>query len=372
MTFSETNVRRDVLGQFSEKLGGAPEVTLDAPVNDTHNERLVREFNERRARLQKAGYAAATAQVAIADVRETARDDDKRADWWDQNFITGEFLPEKAGSYALMPDNYTPGMTAGKSAEGNRRTHRMLYEGAGVAVRMPSATAIKRFSTENQNNSFDVPLSIEIDGQQVAGHVRVSKNGPNQWGVEALGFGSDKGGRVSEAVSAVLEARRPSTALRNVDSLIERRRERLAMTGAKLGKTETTSSFIDGIGYNEHGNEMYMNIEGRQYAYRVPRDVYHAIRNAPPTIMVRQPDGSMKEEPWGPGRAYNKLVKKGGAPLVAGGKNNPIQVGIDEKTGRAYNLARGFQFNRRTAPTQEAKRSRTIALRKVLGIPVKQ
>lgn len=353
MTFSETNVRRDVLGQFSEKLGGAPEVTLDAPVNEAYNARLVREFNERRARLQKEGYAAATAQVAVADVRETARDDDKRADWWDQNFITGEFAPEKAGSYALMPDNYTPGMTAGRSAEGNRRTHRMLYEGAGVAVRMPSATAIKRFSAENKNNSFDVPLSIEIDGQQVAGHVRVTKNGPNQWGVSALGFNADKGERVAEAVSAVLEARRPSTALRNVNSLVERRRERLAMAGAKMEPME--SSFIDSIGYNEHGSEMYMNISGRQYAYRVPRDVYHALRNSK-----------------SPGKTYNDLVKKGGAPLVAGGKNNPTQVGVDEKTGRAYNMARGFQFNRHSNPDQGAKRSRTIALRKVLGIPVKE
>lgn len=363
MTFSETKVRRDALGKFSEKLGSAPDASVLATVSDaaqeTRNERLVREFNQRRAILQKAGYASATAQVAVADVRETARDDEKRADWWEQNFITGEFAPEKAGSFALMPDDYTPGMTGGRSAEGHRRTHRMLYEGAGVSVRMPSASAIKRFSADNKNRSFDIPLSIEIDGQQVAGHVRVTKNGPNQWGTTSLGFPADKAERVSEAVSAVLEARRPSTALREVNSLIERRRERLAMAGAKV--EPVASSFIDGIGYNEAGNEMFVTMsnaksgEIRAYAYHVPRDVYHAIRNSS-----------------SPGKAYNDLVKKGGAEQVAGGKNNPVQVGVDEKTGRFYNMARGFRFSSHTEADRSAKHSRTIALKRVLGVPVKE
>ena len=360
MTFNETNVRRDAQGKFSEKLGSAPDAsvlaTMNGPEIETRNERLVREFNQRRALLQKAGYAKATAQVAIADVRETARDEEKRADWWEQNFVTGEFAPEKAGSFALMPDDYTPGMTTGRSAEGHRRTHRMLYEGAGVSVRMPSAAAIKRFSADNKNHSFDVPLSIEIDGQQVAGHVRVTKNGPNQWGVSSLGFPANKAERVAEAVSAVLESRRPSTALREVNSLIERRRERLAMAGAKV--EPVASSFIDGIGYNEAGNEMFVTMhsektgEVRAYAYRVPRDVYHAVRNAS-----------------SPGRAYNDLVKKGGAEQVAGGKNNPVQVGYDEATNRWYNQARGFRFSRHTAPDKTAKHSRPIALKRVLGIP---
>ena len=46
-----------------------------------------------------------------------------------------------------MPDDYTPSMTIGKSLEGNRRTHRMCYRGVGVALRMPSATSIKRYAT---------------------------------------------------------------------------------------------------------------------------------------------------------------------------------------------------------------------------------
>lgn len=360
MTFNPDNQARHSDGTFGEKIGAAATVALTADTGtENHRERLARELNERRARLQKEGYAAATAQVAIADVRRTARDEDQREKWWDQNFVTGEFAPEGAGSYELMPDDYTPGMHYGRSAEGNRRTHRMLYEGAGVAVRMPSATAIKRFSAEKKNRTFDVPVSVEVDGEQVAAHVRITKNGPNQWGVSALGLKGLQGEKVSEAVSAVLEARRPSVALRQVDDLIERRRERLAQAGAKM--VPVKSQFIESLGYNEAGNEMYINMGGqnndgspRRYAYRVPRDVFHTVANAESI-----------------GKAYNDFIKKGGAPLVAGGKDNPVQVAVDEKTGRFYNPARGFRFSQHGQADGEQKPARTVALKRALGIPTR-
>lgn len=360
MTFNPDNQARHNDGTFGNKIGAAANVTLTADAGtETHYERLARELNDRRARLQKEGYAAATAQLAIADVRRTARDEDQREKWWDQNFVTGEFAPDGAGSYELMPDDYTPGMHYGRSAEGNRRTHRMLYEGAGVAVRMPSATAIKRFSAEKKNRTFDVPVSVEVDGQQVAAHVRITKNGPNQWGVSALGLKGLQGEKVSEAVSAVLEARRPSTALRQVDDLITRRRERLAQAGAAMKPVK--SAFIESMGYNEAGNEMYVNMGGqnndgspRRYAYRVPRDVFHSVVNAESI-----------------GKAYNNFIKKGGAPLVAGGKDNPIQVAVDEKTGRFYNPARGFRFSQHGDADSAQKRSRTVALKRALGVPTR-
>lgn len=360
MTFNPDNQARHNDGTFGEKIGAAATVTLGTEAaTERHHERLARELNERRARLLKEGYAAATAQLAISDVRRTARDEDQREKWWDQNFVTGEFGVEGTGTYELMPDDYTPGMHYGRSAEGNRRTHRMLYEGAGVAVRMPSATAVKRFAAEKQNRTFDVPVSIEVDGKQIATHVRISKNGPNQWGVETPGLKGLEGEKAAEAVSAVLESRRPSRALSQVDDLIERRRERLAKAGAKM--FEVKSQFIEALGYNEAGSEMYVNMGGvnkdgspRRYAYRVPRDVYHAVRSAESI-----------------GKAYNNFIKKGGAPLVAGGKDNPIQVGVDEKTGRFYNSARGFRFNERSAPDNTPKHSRTVALKRALGIPTR-
>lgn len=360
MTFNPDNQARHNDGTFGNKIGAAANVMLAANTGtEAHHERLARELNERRARLQKEGYAAATAQLALADVRRTARDEDQREKWWDQEFVIGEFGVEGTGTHELMPDDYTPGMTFGRSAEGNRRTHRMLYEGAGVAVRMPSATAIKRFSAEKKNRTFDVPVSVEVDGQQVAAHVRITKNGPNQWGVSALGLKGVQGEKVAEAVSAVLEARRPSVALRQVDDLIVRRRERLAQAGAKMNPVK--SQFIESMGYNEAGSEMYVNMGGqnkdgspRRYAYRVPRDVYHAVAGAESV-----------------GKAYNNFVKKGGAPLIAGGKDNPVQVAVDEKTGRFYNPMRGFRFSQHGKADDTQKRSRTVALKRALGVPTR-
>jgi len=328
-------------GTFTDKVGLAPEVNLAA---NARSSQAVADFQERRALLVKQGYAAASTGVALGDVRDRKPIDA----WWEQNAVLGEFAPAGANTFALMPDDYTPAMTGGKSTEGNRRTHRVLYEGAGVAMRMPSATAMKRFSQENGGRTFDVPVSVEIDGQQVAGHVRVTRNGANEWGVSAAAFPGDKAERVSEAVSAVLESRRPSVALSQVDDLIERRRSRLAQAGAKI--VPVRSSFIEGIGYNEHGNELFVTMSnGSSYAYHAPKDVYHAVVNSE-----------------SPGKAYNDYVKRS-ADLVAGGKNNPNQVGYDERSGRYFNKARGFRFNRQTEADASEKRGRTIALKRVLG-----
>lgn len=341
MTFNTQAQPRDIIGQFAEKTGLAPEIGLSAA---SHSAQAVAEFQERRALLVKNGYAQAVSAVAIGDVRDRKPIDN----WWEQSTVLGEFTPAGANTFALMPDDYTPAMTSGRSTEGNRRTHRVLYEGAGLAMRMPSATAMKRFSAENGNGTFDVPVSVEIDGQKVAGHVRVTQNGPNQWGVSSPAFQGEQGERISEAVSAVLEARRPSIALSQVNDLVERRRARLAQAGAK--PVPVHSSFIEAIGYNEHGSEMFVTMKnGSAYAYHTPKDVYHAVVNSE-----------------SPGKAYNSLVKRS-ADLVAGGKGNANQVGFDERSGRYFNQARGFRMNRHNDSDASPKRGRIIALKRVLG-----
>lgn len=146
----------------------------------------------------------------------------KRAQWWDRQFQAAEYQPDGAG-YAMMPDDYTPKFTEGGSLSGHRRTHRILYKGAGVALRMPSATAIERYSTET-GLTFGVPVSAAFPGGTVTGSVRVTHNGAGLWSESSNGFTPELAAYVCEGVSAILEARRPSMGLKQAGDLLERDR----------------------------------------------------------------------------------------------------------------------------------------------------
>lgn len=244
--------------------------------------------------------------------------------WWEQHFERMEQPPD-GKAFDLMPDDYTPGMTKGRSLSDNRRTHRILYSGAGVALRMPSATAIKRYSAENSHRTFDVPVEIEHEGGRVTGFVRVTQGGPGSWEVQALNFPGKSAGRISESVACVLEGRRPSMALREAEAQYAARRElaahedapstpilegasplhqkmidRMARTGSTMQKTRVPSAVVRSVGYDPATGTMAINLNGRRYAYRTDRETYLSILNGA-----------------APGVAYNQLVKNRSARVQA-------------------------------------------------------
>jgi hypothetical protein len=265
-------------GQWSARSHAEADVDLSGvpKVADVASQRL--------AELAELGYVPAVALRTDLSPQSAAR----RGDWWDDHFASAEYGHDRGG-YRQMPDDFTPGRTGGQALSGHRRTHRMCYSGSGVSVRMPSATSVRRFSAE-QPGTFDVPVTAEIGGASVQGWVRVTRTG-DRFHTSALGFGAGAEPHVAEAVSAVLEARRPSMALRECGDLLERRRARLEAAGTPL--QPVSSSWIDSVGYEDDSDTMVVTTKrGDTYGYDVGRSTFDTI-----------------VESSSPGRAYNELVK---------------------------------------------------------------
>lgn len=246
----------------------------------------------RHEALVAHGYVPPTYLLAADDPSSTTG----RGDWWDQHFIAAEH--DEAGGFPQMPDDYTPSMTEGASLAGNRRTHRMKYTGAGVTLRMPSATSVKRYAAE-VGSTFDVPISIRNNatGGTLAGWVRVTHTGPGSWSVTGLGFGNgDANAKVSEAVAAVLEARRPTRGLREVGDLLAKRRERIAGAGTTV--EAVNSAWVGAVGYDERtGVLITQTSTGAVYGHRVRPETFESMRTASSA-----------------GKAFNQLVR--GNPRV--------------------------------------------------------
>lgn len=310
----------NVGGQFAEHLRTNPEVRLGA--SGTAMEQL----HARRMQLRAAGYMPAGSGIADGSPRSTAG----ISRWWETHFTRAEFAPEaEKGSYHQMPDDYTPGMHGGRALSQHRRTHRMLYEGAGVAVRMPSVTSIRRYSKELKGQTFDIPVEATYPGGTVSGYVRVTQNGPNTWSVSGLNMPAAANAYVSEAIQATLEDRRPSTALGRVEDLLERRRERFAAGGVTLNATPQ-SSWIRGMGYNDASQQMVVQLGERVYAYKVQKEIFEAAQTS-----------------WSPGRIYNQLVK--------GRDRAPVD--FHDVCGRYFDAAKPHR-----CPSRHKDRSTTVKL----------
>lgn len=242
---------------------------------------------QRRADLLRAeGYADAQATPDPFDPETTKH----RPEWWAHSFAHAE--QAKGGGYDIMPDDYTPGMTEGRALSGNRRTHRIKYEGAGVQLRMPSATSIRKYAKELKGRTFDVPVEANTPAGTVMGHVRITPGPNGTWSVSGVRMPDGRNEYVSEAVQAILEDRRPSLALAQTQDLLERRRERLFAAGTKQSPPKYASTFIEGVGYNQYSAEMTFNLSGRQYGYKVPPEVAKNMLTSS-----------------NPGRAYAALIK---------------------------------------------------------------
>ena len=230
---------------------------------------------ERRELLRSNGFVPASTLSAVAAPSTTAH----RAEWWDTNMVAAEYRTPGKG-YPQMPDDFTPARTGGQAMSGHRRTHRMNYVNSNISVRMPSATAIKRYSQENGNPTFDVPVSVAVaGGQPRQGWVRVTKTGPDHWEATALGGSSAAADQLSEAVASVLEARRPSTALSRVADLLEKKRQRELAKGAEMAPV--TSHFIDEVGYDEASGTMATRIGNKLYGHQVSKAMFEAVKDSP-------------------------------------------------------------------------------------------
>lgn len=264
----------------------------------------------------------------------TTRD---RERWWDEHFATGEYHHDD-GAYPKMPDDYTPGRTGGLAMSGHRRTHRMRYEGSGVTLRMPSASAIRRFQSEG-NDTFDVPVTVEThDGRQVSGWVRMSGSGRN-WEASALGFKGEDQVQVSEAVSAVMESRRPSVGLAQAGDLLARHRRRVAERGVE--SRPVTSTWIKGLAYNDSDETMVMETDKKSYGFGVDRDTFDAVATS-----------------HSPGAAFTQLVRNRGVG---------VEVNQCDTCSRYYRTTghscpREAGARRQTDPWAQQARARTLEL----------
>lgn len=220
------------------------------------------EIAERIETIEKKEYVGAIAEGAYQDPRR-AGGDIARNEWWGARYMQAEYAKD---GFPKMPEDFTPSRSSGKSLSGHRRTYRRHYEGAGVSIRMPSATAIKRFAGTQKGNTFDVPIEgTGKDGTTVSGWVRCTRTDDGAWITEGLGFDKQTQQKYADAVSAVLENRRPTKALAGYDNMTQRRAEIMARMGARIEKIDN-SSFITGVGGNPVAGVTFTQIDGKVYA----------------------------------------------------------------------------------------------------------
>lgn len=269
-------------GEFGEQQHSAPSVDAIRTMLD-----------ERIVSLGRAGYLPAATTADPFDPKNRS----SIAQWWEHQFALAE--QGKTSNYRVMPDDYTPGGASGRSMLRKRRTHRMLYEGAGVAMRMPSATAVRRFANELNGEPFDLPIEASYPGGSAQGYVRVQRGADGRWLTHAVGVdtstpeGRRRYAYMSEAVSAVLEGRRPSLALGEVTDLMERRRERRQQVGERLQAPATESPAVRGVGYTAATRTMFVQLRSRVYAYTdIDPETFEKLRRS-----------------YTPGRFYNDTVK---------------------------------------------------------------
>lgn len=321
-------------GLFAGRHNQAPSGGLGGGSN-ANGSQTRRDFVRARAELIAEGFAPA---IAGRSNGTDPRDREGIDTWWDEHRLRAEV--RSGDDYLQMPDDYTPKMTAGQSIAGSRRTHRILYEGSGLSIRMPSATAIKRFSLENAQETFDVPVeAVGPAGNPISGFVRVTQEGPGAWSVKPLGMPAQAAAQVGEGVAAILEARRPSVALAQVGDLTAAHRRRVAGQGTTV-ISPGAKTWITGVGYNVEAGEMVVQIGDRTYGYQVDPEVYVEVATSTNV-----------------GTLYNKLVK--GSPRV--------EVTRCERCGRVHNANVRHTCQEHRAPTATVKSYNSVVRAAVLA-----
>ncbi|WIB65622.1 KTSC domain-containing protein [Curtobacterium sp. MCBD17_040] len=246
----------------------APQVNLaPQPTADP----LAPKIADRKDALAHASFVAAQASNGTA-----SRGKENRAEWWERSFGNAEWR-ENAG-YPKMPDDFTPGGHSGESVVGHRRTSRRWYNGKDVAVRMPSVSAIKRFSRGVDGGTFDIPVQVLHGTENMQGWVRVTQHGP-QWSVTGLGMNAADSARMSEAVRVILEHRTPTVALTTVDALRQEYRKRVASEGTRV-EAVVGSTFIKGAAFDAKNGQITLSMGKYHYRYPGNADAYQELITA--------------------------------------------------------------------------------------------
>jgi hypothetical protein len=313
-TWDASDVPRSADGRYKEYVSSRPEGAAltaafdeDAAVADDEVQpeaavpgRLARwkeaavAYKQRCRELLSSGYMPAAATPAVVDPRTREGIDT----FWENHYATEEQAAGSGvGTYEVMPDDYTPAGASGRSLDGKRRTHRMGYSNSEVAIRMPSATSVRRYASDVHGRTFDMPVEGSYPGGSVSGYVRVTRGAKGTWSVSGLGMDETANAYVSESVQAVLEARSVRSALPNMPDVLAHRAERLRSVGV-AAKPVIHSDFIRSAGYNANDGQLVVNLGGRTYGYRnVPRETFDRLMN--PGIADR----------YSAGKVYNALVK---------------------------------------------------------------
>lgn len=309
-------------GRWAPKYQPAPSGQLaPEPVLDSASADYRRRVSERRSRLAAGGYVPATTMVTDSGLNRPS----SSRRWWDTAYLIAE-ENHPDGDYPRFEFDTTT--TDRDGAE--RMAHRMGYEGAGVRVRMPSVSSVRRFAAECGSGTFDVPMSmVGPDGRSHESWVRVTRGDDGTWATRALGpHSKEDASRIAESVSAVLEARRPTRALKDVGDLLERRRVKMAAVGVR--PKPVTSTWVTGLGYDQASETMVMTTRREVYGYHVDRSVYSRLASAAT-----------------PGSTFNEVVK---------GRAKRVEVAGCGRCGRFHVAGAAHR-----CPTREAPRPGTAA-----------
>lgn len=291
--------------------------------------------------------AAIAAGEAVPAAYTTDSTSPHVGDWWDTQASVAEWAGEGA-AYPKMPSDWTPRRTGGSADTGLRRTHRMTYTGNGFSLRMPSATSIRSFATVNRG-AFDIPVEATNDkGQSITAWVRAVRHGPSSWSVSGLGFGGVTDAQVSEAVASVLEARRPSAAVRQAGDLLEKHQQRIADQGVETEGIR--SSWIAAVGYDDVDRLLIMQTRSRTdkkgvhhaakvYGSSVSREVFEQLRasDRPGAIfnqLVKGNPGALVETCARCNRTHARSRTHTCPAEIAAKSQPPVTLGQDQEHGR--------------------------------------
>jgi hypothetical protein len=258
----------------------APQVELTAEPTS-----LTTLISSRRDALEHASFVTAQSTAAAGKYG-----DSNREEWWSRSFGNAEW--RDGATHPKMPDDFTPSKTAGTALNGSRRTSRRWYKGEDIAIRMPSVSAIKRYSASIDGGTFDVPVQVAnaAGDDGIQGWVRVTQHG-EQWSVTGLGMNAKDSAGMSEAVRALLESRTPTVELSTVNDLRDRYRARVRAEGTQL-ETVASSGFIDGVAFDRKAGTLTLSMNGRNYAYPATEETYEALKSS-----------------RSPGKVFNTLIK---------------------------------------------------------------
>lgn len=273
---------------------------------------------ERRRQLLFGGYSSPVSFLARRNVGRA----DRRDAWWERAHLAAEDGHEQ-GDYPRMERGGETDMP---------NFHRMAYSGAGVEIRMPSAASIRRFSGHCGSSTFDVPVSIathDDPNHAQVGWVRVTRCADGTWASRPLGFGKGtRGALASEAVSAIVESRRPTRSLEDVGDLLERRRAKMVAAGVRPAKVSST--WLTGLGYEPGSRTMVMTTRREIYGYSVDQETFARVARSP-----------------SPGATFNEVVK---------GRSKRVDISCCTGCGRFHLASAVHRCPPREAPRPGAVR----------------